>query len=65
MTVLPRMTISPIVSPSAGTSAICSSTTRTPPAVIMPTPCRACSAARWPAVSSAQCGWNWQKVSGP
>src|SRR5580704_10248109 len=45
MTVLPRMTISPIVLPSAGTSATSSSTTRTPSAVTMPTPWRACSAA--------------------
>ena len=50
MTLLPRMTISPIVTPSRGTSVSTSSsrssTTRMRSALIMPIPCRDFSFAR-------------------
>src|SRR5947207_502360 len=46
MTLLPRMTISPIVRPSAGTSTMDSSTTRIGSACTIGTPCRACRRAR-------------------
>ena len=56
MTVLPRITISPIVVPSAGTSFISVSTTRTGSAVTMATPCRDCGRARSSGVPSHQIG---------
>ena len=56
MTLFPRMTISPIVSPSAGTSRMSSSTTRIRSASIIPTPWRESSLARAGTSSSGQPG---------
>ena len=65
MTLLPRITISPIASPSAGTSRMSESTTRTSGAWTYPTPWRDLSSARRGGASPSHSSFHSQIVCGP
>ena len=65
MTVLPRMTTSPIELPSRGTGAPAASHTSTSPPSTVGTPWRALSAARRSAGSAAHSGGQAPTVAGP